>query len=139
MGAIRGHQASLKLFKNGQPAGIVNVTSFDINQDSDFSRAFYVGNKMGEGDQSVLGWSGSIDCEVKDNAVDEMIDSIIAGNQAGIGVDEITLVTEEQYPNGTSASYVYYDMQLKMSKKTGGMNEKVTKRLDFQASGRQIL
>lgn len=139
MPSIRGHQGKLKLFKNGTPANILNIVSYDVSQDSDFSRAFYVGNKIGEGDQSILGWSGSMELEIKDSAVDELIDSLISGNLEGIGVDEVTMIAEEQYPDGQITAYVYYDMQLKMSKKSGGMNEKQTKRLDFQASGRTIL
>ena len=139
MASIRGHQGKLKLFKNGQPANILNITSFELNQDSDFSRSYYVGNKQGEGDQAQLGWSGSMDLEVKDSSVDELIDSIIAGNLAGIGVDEISMLLREEYPNGQSSQYVYYDIQLKMSKRSAGLNEKQTKRLDFQATGRLAL
>jgi hypothetical protein len=136
MASIRGHQNKLRLFKSGQPVNLLNITSFEANQDSDFSRSNYVGNQIPEGDQAILGWSGSVDLEVKDATVEDIVDSIIAGNLVGIGVDEISMLLTEEYPNGQTASYVYYDMQLKMSKRSGGLNEKVTKRLDWQASGR---
>lgn len=136
MASIRGHQGKLRLFKNGQPTGIADITAFEINQDSDFMRSNYVGNKIPEGDQAMLGWSGSVDCEVKDAAIDDLIDSVISGNQAGVGVDEISILATEEYPDGQLQSYVYFDVQLRMSKRSGGLNEKQTKRLDFQASGR---
>ena len=136
MASIRGHQGQLKLFSNGQPANILNITSYEVNQDSDFIRSNYVGNKVPEGDQAILGWSGSIDLEIKDSNVDDMIDSIISGNLAGIGIDELSMLLSEEYPDGQNSSYVYYDMQFRMSKRSGGLNEKQTKRLDFQASGR---
>jgi hypothetical protein len=107
--------------------------------DSSFSRSFYVGNSVGEGDQSIEGWSGTIDCEVKDDAIDEFIDYLIEGNLLGAGVDEISVLVDEYYPNGQVASYVYWDCQFKMNKRIAGLNEKVTKRLDFQASGRTRL
>lgn len=138
MGApsIRGHQNKIKFFANGKPAGIVNITSSDTNQDSSFSRSMYVGNPLPEGDQAIEGWSGSIDVEVKDDAADILIDSLINGNLAGIGVDEVTMILEENYASGQIAAYVYFDMQVKLSKRVGGLNEKTTKRLDWQASGR---
>ena len=136
MPSIRGHQGKIKLFKSGQPTGIINIVSADINQDSSFMRSNYVGNKIPEGDQSIEGWSGSMDLEVKGPEVDDFIDAIIAGNLAGVGADEMTVMIEEFYPNGTGQSYVYYDCQFKMSKRMAGLNEKITKRLDFQASDR---
>lgn len=134
--SIRGHMTQIKLLKNGQPTDVINVTKFDVNQDSSFSRAFYVGQQAPEGDQSIEGWSGSIACEVKDAKVDELIDAIVTGNLNGIGVDDVSIVDTESYPDGSQSSYVYFDVQLKMKKSQGGLNEKVTKSLDWQASGR---
>jgi hypothetical protein len=98
-----------------------------------------VGASVGEGDQSVEGWSGSCDFEVKSAAIDDFIDAMIAGNLAGVGLDETTLVVNENYADGQVRSYVYYDVQYKMSHKIGGLTEKVTKSLEFQASGRILL
>lgn len=136
---IRGHQGRIKLFRNGQEAGIINVTAAEVSQDSSFSRAFYVGSPIGVGDQTVEGWSGSMDLEVTDSSVDDLIDALIAGNLAGIGVDEMTCVLDEYYPDGQIAAYVYYGGQFKMSKRVGGLTEKQTKKLDFQFSGRTRL
>lgn len=134
--SIRGHQNQVKFFSNGQNAGIVNITSMDLNQDSTFSRSMYVGNNTPEGDQAIEGFSGSLDAEVKDDAADLLIDSLIQGNLAGIGVDEVTMIHTELYPDGQLASYVYFDIQMRLSKRIGGLSEKTTKRLDWQASGR---
>lgn len=137
--AIRGHQGRIKVFKNGKNASIVNIVSATVDQDSDFSRSFYVGNTIGEGDQVMNGWSGSMDLEVKDSAVDDFIDALIEQNLAGIGVEEITVVMEEHYTNGVVVPYVYFDVQAKMSKSQPNMTAKVTKKLDWQASGRARL
>lgn len=137
--SIRGHQGQFKVFENGSLSNIVNVTSVDVNQDSSFSRSFYVGNPTGEGDQSQEGWSGSLECEVKDAGIDEFIDALIENNLNGIGVSDYTFLTTENYPDGTSKSYVYFDCQFKMGRRQSGLNEKVTKRLEFQASGRKAL
>jgi hypothetical protein len=137
--SIRGHQGQFKIFQDGSLANIIDITKVSIAQDSSFMRTFYVGRPVPEGDQAVEGWSGSVDLEVKDAAVDEFIDALVTNNLNGIGVSDYTFVTTENYADGTSKSYVYFDVQWKMSKEQGGLNEKMTKKLDFQASGRQAL
>lgn len=134
--SMRGHQGLIKVFKAGQTANIVHITSSDFNQDASFSRSFYVGQQFGEGDTAYEGWSGSMDLEVKDPSVDELIDAMVTNNLNGIGVEEITVMTTENYPDGRSASYMYFGGQFKMSSKKGGLNEKMTKRLDCQFDGR---
>jgi len=137
--SIRGHQGQFKIFENGALVNIVHITSVDLNQDSNFQRSFYVGAAQPEGDQTIEGWSGSVELEVKDSDVDEFIDGLTNNNLNGIGVSDYTFITTENYGDGQSRSYVYYDCQFKMSRRQSGLNEKVTKRLEFQASGRQAL
>lgn len=137
--SIRGHQGQIKLYQNGALINILTITNVDINQDSSFSRATYVGNPIPEGDQSIEGWSGSMDVEVKDAQADELIDAIVTNNLNGVGLDDITIVTSEFYADNTSKSYVYIDMQLKISRNQKGLTDKITKRLDFQASYRQAI
>lgn len=135
--SIRGHQAVVKLFRNGTPAGQIPITKFNINQDSTFSRSFYVGQPHGEGDQSQEGWSGSFDLEVKGPEIDVLVDAMVNAKLNGVGVDEITIIDTEFYADGTQQTYVYIDIQAKMSKSSGGITEKLTKKLDWQASLRK--
>ena len=137
--SIRGHQTQLKTFKNGVNQGIVNITRFEVSQDSSFSRSHYVGQAIPEGDQTQEGWSGTMDLEVKGYEVDDLIDALVSGNLNGIGLESVTLLDTENYGDGTVRSYVYFDVQVKMSKTQPGQTEKVTKRLDWQASGRLAL
>ncbi len=137
--SIRGHQGQIQFFTNGAPANLVNLTSVDVNQDSNFMRSNYVGQPEPEGDQSIEGWSGSVDAEVKDATMDLFIDALTTANLNGIGISDYTFVTTELYGDGTQQSYVYYDCQFKVSKKQEGLQSKVTKKLDFQASGRKPL
>jgi hypothetical protein len=135
--SIRGHQTSVKIFSNGQPVANIPINKFSVQQDSTFSRSFYVGQIYPEGDQTQEGWSGSFDLEVKGPEVDKFIDKIVTGKINGIGGEEVILVDTEFYPDGTSSTYVYSDVQIKMSKSMGGLSEKVTKKLDWQASLRK--
>lgn len=137
--SIRGHQGQIKFFQDGALLSIVNLTDVDINQDSTFMRSNYVGQPEPEGDQACDGWSGSCDAEVKDASVDDLIDALVTNNLNGIGVSDYSMVSTELYADGTSRSYVYYDMQFKTSRKQRGLQDKITKRLDFQASGRKSL
>jgi hypothetical protein len=134
--SIRGHQGQFKIFQDGALQDIVNITNVQVTQDSTFSRSEYVGQPLPEGDQSMQGWSGSIDCEVKDDAIDSFIDALVASNLAGIGVSDYTFISTENYADGRVSSYVYFDCQFKMSKTQGGLSAKMTKKLDFQCSGR---
>lgn len=137
--SIRGHQGKIKFFVDGADAGIVNITGFDISQDSSFMKSYYVGQPEPENDQAIEGWSGTTDCEVKDDTIDTFIDALVTNNLNGIGVSDYSVVLTEDYPDGTEANYVYYGMVAKMSKKVGGLQEKMTKRLEVSFTGRKRL
>lgn len=137
--SIRGHKGQFKIFENGELANIVDITQVSIAQDSTFSRTEYIGRQLPEGDQSMMGWSGSIDLEVKDAAVDDFIDALTTNNLNGIGISDYAFLTTEEYGDGTRRTYVYFDCQFKMSRSQGGLSEKITKKMDFQASGRQLV
>lgn len=130
--SIRGHQGSFKLFQDGAISNVIDITKVSIQQEASFSRTYYVGRPVGESDVAVQGWSGSIDLEVKDASVDDLIDALVANNLAGIGVSAYTFVSTENYSDGTTRSYVYTGCVWKMSKEQGGLNDKITKKLDFQ-------
>lgn len=137
--SIRGHQGQFKIFTDGSLENIIDLTKVSVAQDSTFMRTNYIGRAVPEGDQAIEGWSGSCDAEVKDDSIDKFIDALVQNNLNGIGVSDYTFITTENYADGRSASYVYFDCQFKMSRDQGGLNEKMTKKLDFQASGRQRL
>lgn len=137
--SIRGHSGKIEFFQDGKDAGILNITDVDVTMDSSFMRSNYVGKSVPEGDQAIEGWSGSIDCEVKDATMDKFMDALITNNLNGIGISDYAFVTTELYTDGTSQSYVYTDVQFKMSRKQQGLQSKITKKLDFQAGKRDPL
>ena len=133
--SIKSHQTNLKMFRNGELVNITTITGFEVNQDSTFTRSRYVGQQLPEGDQSMDGFSGSADMETKNAEADRFIDALVNNNLNGIGIDDCTLIDTENYSDGSTRSYVYFDVQWKLSKRASA-NEKVTKRLEWQASGR---
>lgn len=134
--SIRGHQARFDLFQDGAPVTVDTITNVQINQDSNFSKSFYVGNPIPEGDQSIEGWSGQFDMEVKNAIIERFLDALIANNLNGIGVSEYSFIDTEFYPDGTSQSYLYVDCQFSLNKTKTGLNEKITKTVNFQAMTR---
>lgn len=137
--SLRGHQGQISFFQDGAQIAFTAIKKVSLNQDSTFMRSYYVGQSEPEGDQAMEGWSGNAELEVKDASIDAFIDALVTNNLNGIGVSDYTFVSTELYADGTTKSYVYYDVQFKMSKEQGGLQEKMTKRLDFQASGRKAL
>jgi hypothetical protein len=136
MPTIRGHKAKLKMFKDGQLVGVEDFTSFSFSQDSEFSRSKFIGNPIPEGDQAESGWSGSAEIEVRNNKMDDLIDALIADNLAGIGISDYNFTYTEEYPDGTAKSWLFFDIQIKLSGDVGGLDRKVTRKIDWQASGR---
>jgi len=136
MASNRGHQSQIKFLKNGQQLAVATLRSFSANQKSSFMQSHYVGNPIPEGDQTQEGFEGNAEYEVKGPELDQFIDALITQNLNGVGVDEVNIVDTETYSDGRQSSYVYFDVQAKMSKKVGGQTEKMTKSMDWQASGR---
>jgi hypothetical protein len=139
MAASRGHQGFLKIYRKGKDVKVARVVSAEANQDSDFLRNWYVGAAVAEGDQVQLGWSGTIECEVSDAELDNLIDAIITQNLSGVGIEDVVLVLGESYNDGQASTYAYSDMQLRMSKRIAGATEKITKRLDWASQIRTRL
>lgn len=132
---IRGHKAAFKVYRNGVQTVIDTITDVSINQDSTFIRSKFVGNPIPLGDQTQEGFSGSINMEVKNDTIERFIDALITENLNGIGISDCIFIDTEMYADGTMASYVYFDAQFKLSKKSPN-HDKLTKTLDMQASGR---
>lgn len=137
--SIRGHQGQFRIYQDGALVNIVNIKSVDVNQESQFTKSYYVGAAVPEGDQSIEGWTGSIEVEVKGPEVDDFIDALVTNNLNGIGVSDYSFLSTENYGDGSTASWVFSDVQFKMSRKQSGLNEKMTKRLEFQAMQRTKL
>lgn len=134
--SIRGHQGSIKIYQDGGEVKIIAIKTVDVNQDSGFITSNYVGDPIVENDQSIDGFSGTAEMEVKDSVAEQFIDALITNNLNGIGVSDYTFVITENYPDGTQVAYAYYDVVWKLSRRQAGQQEKVTKKLDFKAAGR---
>lgn len=136
MPTIRGHQAQIKFFKDGNIVGIVDLTRFEANQDANFMRSKFIGNPIPQGDVAYQGFTGSADLEVRDSIAEELIDALIEQNLGGVGVSDHSISVQEFYDDGSTKSWVYFDVQYRLTASYPNLEEKVTKRLEWQASGR---
>lgn len=136
---IRGHQGQFKIFQDNNLQEIIDITSVEVNQISNFVDSKFVGRALPEQDQTIEGWEGSVELEVRDGIVDDFIDALVTNNLNGIGVSDYMFLVTENYPDGTTQSYAYFDCVWKVSRRQSGLQEKITKRLEFRCSGRQKL
>ena len=133
---IRGHQAFFKLFRNGQQVIIDALTNVSINQEKTIEAYNYVGKAVPETDVMYMGWSGSFEIQVRDSTIEDFIDALITENLNGIGVSDCAFLCTENYPNGTTVTYVYTDCKFGIARQQGGSDSKITKTLDWRAGGR---
>ena len=133
---IRGHRAQFKMYKDGKEIVIDTIKRVSIGQDSSFTKNFYIGKSIPEGDQTFEGWSGSLELDCRTSEVEDFIDGLVTDNLNGVGISDYSFVTNESYSDGSRRSYVYVDSQWKMSREQGSMQEKMVKRLEFQAMTR---
>lgn len=134
---IQGRDTQIRLFRNGSIVDIVEILSFSMKQDADFKRSEYLGNTETVGDITHKGWSGDFSAESKDSKIDDLIDALIDENLGRLNVDDITIQDTENYRDGTKSAWVYYGIQLKYSKDASSRDEKVKKKVEWQADSRK--
>jgi len=135
--AIQGKDTQIRLFRNGTLVNVVEVSNFNVKQDADFTRSSYLGNVPSIGDVNHKGWSGDFEVEVVNAAIDDLIDALITENLSRIDYEEIVIHDQENYRDGTKAAWVYYGIQMRYSKTASGRDEKVKKKIEFQADERR--
>lgn len=134
---IQGRDTQIRLFRNGALIDIVEITQFESKEDADFKRSEYLGNTGTVGDTTFKGWSGSMEAETKNATIDDLIDALIEENLGRLNVDDITIQDTENYRDGTKAAWVYYGIQLKYSKNAANRDDKVKKKIEWQADSRK--
>lgn len=150
--SIRGDKGSIRILKNGQPVPILEIVSIDFAEESQQTKTYYCGRRDPETDVLPMGWNGSLTVEVKNDALDALMQEIDEARRAGVASPAIAILIYEAYPDGTSGSgqlglaenedgraTIFTDVQLTYSnRRQGGVQEKIMKTLSFSAS-RKIL
>ena len=133
---IRGHQATFKIFQDGEEVVIDSITRVSLSEESTLSRHMYVGNATPQTDKTNMGWTGSFEMEVRDATVERLFDRIISQSKLGVGQQNYSFVIREHYTDGTVSAYVYPDCQFKIAREQSGLENKITKTIEFIAGTR---
>ena len=133
---VKGKDTKVRLMRNGAPVNMYGLKSFSAEQDADFTRDEYLGEVKSVGDTDHKGWTGSAEWEITGPEVMEAADALITNNLERVNADEIQLMRTFNFRDGTSKSFVYTGVQLKLSDDSPGMHEKSTLKMDWQADDR---
>ena len=142
--SIRGDKNHVRIIKDGQQIAWLEMTRIDASEDSQNTESYYCGKKEPETDTLMMGFSGQIVGEVKNQAVDLLIHEIRTARKSGVALPQVSIIEYEEYPDGgvngePGQTFLYTDVQFIFSpgKSAGGANEKVTKGLSFKSSDRR--
>ena len=133
---IRGHQASFRIFKNGVEQVFDAITRVSVSEESSLERKAYVGRPTTESDKSHMGWSGSFEMEARNKLIEDFMDALITDTLNGIGVTDYSFTITEIYGDGSRAAHVYTNCLFKYGREQTGLDNKVTKSIEFIASQR---
>ena len=141
--SIRGDKNHVRILKNGEQVAWFEITNVDSSEDSQNIESYFCGQREPETDTLMMGYSGTIQGEVKNDAVDQLIQEIRDARKSGVALPSVQLLIHEEYGDeaGTPATtFLYTDVQLTYgSHRFAGMQEKVQKTLNFKASDRRII
>jgi len=138
--SIRGDKGHVRIVRNGQQIAWFEVTGLDSQEDTQLTESYYCGSKNPESDGLMMGWSGSVTGEVKNNAVESLIMEIRQARKSGVALPQVNIIYHEEYPDGgvdggNGATYLFTDVQLTYGgRRAAGAPEKITKTLNFKAS-----
>lgn len=143
--SIRGDKSHVRIIRNGQPELIYSITGMDVTENSQTIQSYYAGQTQSETDVLMMGFSGSIQVEVKNDGIDVLIDAVRAARNSGSAVPQVTITVYEEYPDGaldgsTGKGFLYTDVQLTLGgSRLGGATEKLTKSLNFTCSDKVLI
>ena len=142
--SIMGDKGHLRIIMDGREIAWFEQVRFDEADESQQFKSFYVGSPKPEVDTQIMGYNGTISGEIKNEAVDDMMQVIRDARQSGAAYPRITLVYTQQYPDGglagdASRTTVFTDVHFTSSSSTGGSNEKISKNLSFSAGEKRLL
>ena len=143
--SIRGDKQHIRILKDGEQVALFTVTGFDHSEDSQNIESYYAGQREPETDTLMMGFSGSMTTEVKNEVVEALIQEIRDARKSGSALPQVQIVVSEIYPDGSlngnpGASFLFTDVQLiYSSRRAGGANEKIVKTLSFKAADMVIV
>ena len=138
--SIRGDKGHVRIIKNGEQVAWFEVTGLNSQEDTQLTESHYCGSKKPETDALMMGWSGTINGEVKNDAVEQLILEIRQARRSGVGLPQVNILYHEEYPDGAldgsnGKTFLFTDAELVYGgRNAAGAPDKITKSLNFKAS-----
>ena len=142
--SVRGDKSHVRIIKNGQTVEWFEITSFDDSDESQHHKSYYVGERKPETDVFEMGYGGTINGEVKNEVIEELMQEVRIARNRGFGIPQINLQIYQRYNDGAlngqeGRTIVFTDVQFTSSGHIGGAAEKTTKTLTFTASDKILM
>lgn len=137
LASIRGDKSNVRILSNGQAVAWFEITNFDFQEQTQIHKSYFVGNSKPETDKDHMGWSGNIVGEVKNDALDRLIEESNRADRAGVNTPDITIFYNERYPDGSIKTWLFSGCRLQMSRNQAGVNSKTQKSITFEAEDRE--
>ena len=138
--SIRGDQGNLVVLENGSRVGVFEYTGFTYNEKQSLHESFYIGRKEPELDKSIMGYAGSLNVEIKNSTIEDLIERQNEAIKAKSGIPFIALVVTFEYgDNGApTSSYLFSGCILNLdSVNVGNLGEKISLSISFSATNKE--
>lgn len=138
--AIRGDNVHLRILVDGEPLDLDTVMTFEASSNTEEQEDFYIGRPDPETDALERGWSGSFTANVKDAIIDQTLTDIMNARRSRLVAPVVNIILTEYYPDESNAvSKVFLDCQLFYANiRSGGVNEKLVKTVNFRAARMEL-
>ena len=132
---IRGDKSQVRILVNAQPVAWTELTNMTFNESTQPREYHYIGRRLPVEDAMMMGFEGQITGLVTNSSIDDVIQSIRAARKSGVNLPVVNIVYSEQYENGTTATFMFTDVQLILANRTGaGADEPISKAVSFKAA-----
>jgi len=136
---VRGQDVTVEMFDlDSELINILEAQSFEVNMDSTEERQQRLGNRSEKPRQVLHGFSGTIEFEEEDSALDDLMDTLTARFLNGEEVYTMNIVQTVYYAQtGTSRTYVYPDCVFKINRSVTGKADAATLSLEWMSDFRE--
>ena len=140
---IRGDNAHIIIVEDGERLPIFEIVNFEASSKTEEHESFFVGRKDPETDALERGWTGSFTVEVKSAVIDDLMNRIMTARRSRVAPPDVRITMIEDYVKADTPESVRSDLSSKTfldcqliyaNLRTGGLNEKITKTIGFNAS-----
>lgn len=141
---VRGDKSHIRILRNGVQVDWQEILSFDDAAESQHHKSHYVGKERPETDVFEMGYGGTINGEIRNDVVDQLMQEIRTARKSGVATPVVNIMVYQRYPDGAldgsaGKTVLFTDVQFTEGGHIGGAPEKTTKSLTFTAADKILL